>query len=86
MRNYRNAFVLALIGNVVFIGVLAGIWWTARRTAATQHPAAFRAERCRRNRCRAVLRFGTASRKRLPRARPTLRRTIAIHRREVWGG
>ena len=39
MRNYRKAFFLALVGNVVFIGVLAGIWWTARRSAAKQHPA-----------------------------------------------
>ncbi|MGB9467156.1 MAG: efflux RND transporter periplasmic adaptor subunit [Candidatus Acidiferrum sp.] len=39
MRTYRNAFFLALVGNVVFIGVLAGIWWTARRSATNQHPA-----------------------------------------------
>ncbi len=39
MRNYRKAFFLALIGNVVFLGVLAGIWWTARRSAKTQHAA-----------------------------------------------
>jgi RND family efflux transporter MFP subunit len=38
MRNYRKAFFLALAGNVVFIGVLAGIWWTARRSATRQHP------------------------------------------------
>jgi RND family efflux transporter MFP subunit len=40
MRSYRNAFLLALIGNLALAGVLAGIWWTARRSAATQHPAA----------------------------------------------
>jgi membrane fusion protein, copper/silver efflux system len=39
MRNYRKSFLLALAGNVVFIGVLAGIWWSARRSATTQHPA-----------------------------------------------
>jgi RND family efflux transporter MFP subunit len=39
MRNYRKPFVLALIGNVVLFGVLAGIWWTARRSASTQPPA-----------------------------------------------
>jgi len=39
MRNYRKAFFLGLIGNVVLIGVLAGIWWSARRSAAKQHPA-----------------------------------------------
>ena len=27
MRSYRNAFFVALIGNLVFAGVLAGIWW-----------------------------------------------------------
>ena len=36
MRNYRKPFVLALIGNVVFVGVLAGIWWTARRSGTPQ--------------------------------------------------
>jgi len=39
MRNYRKAFFLALAGNIVFIGVLAGIWWSARRSATAQHPA-----------------------------------------------
>jgi RND family efflux transporter MFP subunit len=39
MRNYRKPFFLALVGNIVFIGVLAGIWWTARRSATKQHPA-----------------------------------------------
>lgn len=33
MKNYRNAFFLALIGNLIFIGALAAVWWTARRTA-----------------------------------------------------
>ncbi len=39
MRNYPKAFFLALIGNVVFLGVLAGIWWSARRSTTTQHQA-----------------------------------------------
>jgi Cu(I)/Ag(I) efflux system membrane fusion protein/cobalt-zinc-cadmium efflux system membrane fusion protein len=39
MRNYRKAFFLGLIVNVVLIGVVAGIWWSARRSAAKQHPA-----------------------------------------------
>jgi RND family efflux transporter MFP subunit len=34
------AFFLALVGNVVFIGVLAGIWWIDQRSATKQHPAA----------------------------------------------
>src|SRR6266852_6082192 len=40
MRNYRKAFFLALVGNVVFIGVLAAIWWSARRPAKMQQSAA----------------------------------------------
>lgn len=39
MTNYRKAFFLALIGNLALVGVLAGMWWTARRSATTQHPA-----------------------------------------------
>jgi RND family efflux transporter MFP subunit len=39
MRNYRKAFFLALIGNLVFIILLAGIWWNVRRSADSQHPA-----------------------------------------------
>ena len=39
MTNYRKPFVLALIGNVIFVGVLAGIWWMARRPANSQPPA-----------------------------------------------
>ncbi len=39
MRNYRKAFFLALVGNVVFLGLLAGIWWSARRSAAARHAA-----------------------------------------------
>jgi RND family efflux transporter MFP subunit len=37
MSNYRKPFFLAVVGNVVFIGVLAGIWWTARKSAPTPH-------------------------------------------------
>jgi RND family efflux transporter MFP subunit len=39
MRNYRKAFFLGLVGNVIFIGALAGIWWTTRKSDKTQHPA-----------------------------------------------
>src|SRR2546426_12629238 len=39
MRNYRKAFFLALVGNIVFLGLLAGIWRSARRPTTTQ-PAA----------------------------------------------
>jgi RND family efflux transporter MFP subunit len=38
MRNYRKAFFLALVGNVIFIGVLAGSWWSARRSITTHQP------------------------------------------------
>lgn len=40
MRNYRKAFLFALVGNVVLVGTLAGIWWAARRSAASRHLAA----------------------------------------------
>jgi len=36
MRNYRRAFFLALAGNLVFLGLLAGIWWSARKSTAAQ--------------------------------------------------
>jgi RND family efflux transporter MFP subunit len=39
MRNYRKLFFLALVGNAIFIGVLAGIWWSARRSTTPQHPS-----------------------------------------------
>jgi len=38
MTNFRKAFYFALAGNVVFIGVLAGVWWMVRRSATTQQP------------------------------------------------
>lgn len=39
MTNYRKAFFFALVGNVVLVGVLAGIWWIARKSAITRHSA-----------------------------------------------
>jgi RND family efflux transporter MFP subunit len=39
MKNYRKPFVIALVGNIVFIGVLAGIWWKTRQSATTQTAA-----------------------------------------------
>ncbi|OLE57784.1 MAG: efflux transporter periplasmic adaptor subunit [Chloroflexi bacterium 13_1_20CM_2_59_7] len=39
MRNYRKAFFLALVGNLVFLGALAGIWWSARRSTTPRHAA-----------------------------------------------
>jgi len=36
MRNYQKAFFLALIGNLVLAGVLAGFWWSARRASTKQ--------------------------------------------------
>src|SRR3989454_6265199 len=45
MRNYRNAFVFALVGNLALLAVLGGLWWrgkqhrqtaTAMQSASTQ--------------------------------------------------
>jgi hypothetical protein len=30
MKNYRPGFLLAVVGNVFFAGVLAGWWWQSR--------------------------------------------------------
>lgn len=38
MRNYRNAFILVLVANVVILGAVLGLWWTARRSGANQRP------------------------------------------------
>jgi len=38
MRNYRNAFVFAVVGNIALIGILSGLWWRStqhRKTEAT---------------------------------------------------
>ena len=40
MRNYRKAFLFALAGNVVFLTMLAGLWWwSARKSSIKQHPS-----------------------------------------------
>lgn len=36
MRNYRSAFVLAVIANLAFAGLLGGLWWRGRKPAASQ--------------------------------------------------
>src|SRR6201984_3568267 len=40
MRNYRNAFVFALVGNLALLAVLGGLWWRSKQhrkmEAATQ--------------------------------------------------
>jgi RND family efflux transporter MFP subunit len=36
MQNYRNAFVVAAVGNVALIGVLAGFWWRAAHHRTSQ--------------------------------------------------
>jgi RND family efflux transporter MFP subunit len=36
MRNYRNAFVFALVGNVALIGILAGFWWRSAHHETSQ--------------------------------------------------
>jgi RND family efflux transporter MFP subunit len=50
MRNYRNAFVFALVGNFALIGILVGSWWrsahhqpsqVSMRPASNETPASF---------------------------------------------
>jgi RND family efflux transporter MFP subunit len=36
MRNYRNAFVFALVGNLALLVVLGGLWWRAKRHPKTE--------------------------------------------------
>ena len=40
MKTYRTGFMLALVGNIVLIAVMAGFWWHFRtgRTNATESP------------------------------------------------
>ncbi len=40
MSNYRKAFFVALIANLIFAGMLAGIWWNGRKSASMQPSAA----------------------------------------------
>src|SRR5258707_9242648 len=42
MRNYRNAFVFALVGNLTLLAVLGGLWWRSKqnpKTEAAMQPA-----------------------------------------------
>src|SRR5712691_2663837 len=36
MRNYRNAFAFALVGNLVLVGVLGGLWWRSQQHKKTE--------------------------------------------------
>src|SRR5882762_4502483 len=36
MRNYRNAFAFALVGNLVLVGVLGGLWWRPQQHKKTE--------------------------------------------------
>ena len=40
MKNYRFAFILALVGNLILALVLAGSWWRSRHPAMTSPSAA----------------------------------------------
>ena len=31
MRNYQNAFVFAVVGNLALVGILGGFWFSSRR-------------------------------------------------------
>src|SRR5258708_21258430 len=35
MRNYRNAFVFAVVGNVALVGILGGLWWRSAQHKKT---------------------------------------------------
>ncbi len=39
MRNYRTAFIIVLVTNLILIGVLAGFWWRAHHPAETKTAA-----------------------------------------------
>jgi RND family efflux transporter MFP subunit len=43
MKNYRTGFLLALFGNCVFIGALAGLWWHSRAAAPAPKEASMAA-------------------------------------------
>src|SRR5215469_3221524 len=38
MRSYRTGFLLALAGNVILVGILAGLWWHSRTPKPNGQP------------------------------------------------
>jgi len=40
MKNYRTAFIIVLVANLVLVGVLAGFWWWSHRPVGTRPAAA----------------------------------------------
>jgi membrane fusion protein, copper/silver efflux system len=38
MKNYRNAFLIALVGNLALIALLGGLWWKSHRPIAQVQP------------------------------------------------
>jgi len=39
MKNYRTAFIIVLVANLVLVGVLAGFWWWSHRPVGTRTAA-----------------------------------------------
>src|SRR6266702_8411943 len=36
MRNYRNAFVFAIVSNIALVGILGGLWWRSAEHKKTE--------------------------------------------------
>ena len=86
MTNYRKAFFLAGIGNLVLLALLIASWWYSQVVHLKQQPAASASSAVEQPVQGGAPGLRGISFRNSARARPTFRRTTAIHRREVWGG